>query len=203
MSEAKNKFYEILVPKIEAFGFEYKKSKTTFTKIENGIEYQISFHWDGRGGTTMMNAIGASVIDIAIQQTMTKRKKEPGFPHVVSNWGYCATNSGQIPVMYSRALLELANNMNFKAMSKMPQDDKYPPERILNSAKFVEDLIVNQVFPFFKKYKNTSDIYEYWRERIEKDPDSVHFNDYIKEMLKEFSLKSGLPEMQEPPQKQI
>jgi hypothetical protein len=47
MSEAKDKFYEILVPKIEVYGFDYQKSKTTFVKIENDLEYQISFRWDG------------------------------------------------------------------------------------------------------------------------------------------------------------
>lgn len=54
MSEVKDKFCKILVPKIVVHGFEYKKSKTAFAKIENGLEYQINFRWDGRGSTTMM-----------------------------------------------------------------------------------------------------------------------------------------------------
>jgi hypothetical protein len=138
------------------------------------------------------------ISDMAIQQAIKKRTKRSGLPHVMSGWGYRCLNEVKIPVMYSQALLDLANNMNFKAMSKMPQDDKYPPDRILNSAKFVEDLIVNQVFPFFEKYKNTADIYEYWRERVEKDPNSVNFTDAVKDIFKEFSIKLGLPELKEP-----
>jgi hypothetical protein len=195
MSEAKDKFYEILVPKIVAYGFEYKNSKTMFMKIENGLEYQINFHWDGRGGTTMMDAVGACINDTAIQQAIKKRTKQNVLPHVMSGWGYCAANSAKIPVMYSRALLDFANNMNFKAMSRMSQDDKYPPDRILNSAKFVEDLIVNQVFPFFEKFKNTADIYNYLLKQAEKDPNSINFTESVKDIYREFAVKLGLPEI--------
>jgi hypothetical protein len=195
MSEVKDKFYEILVPKIEVHGFDYKKSKTAFVKIENGLEYHITFRWDGRGGTTMMDAVEVSISDLAINEAIKKRTKRNGLRHVGSGWGYCAANNVKIPVMYSRALLDFANNMNFKAMSKMPQDDKYPPDRILNSAKFVEDLIVNQVFPFFEKFKNTADIYQYLHEIVEKDPNSINFTEDVKDIYREFAHTLGLPEI--------
>jgi hypothetical protein len=197
MSEVKDRFYEILAPKIIGLGFEYKKSKTSFVKIENGLEYQINFRWDGRGGTTMMDAIEVQINDIAIQHAIKKRTKRNGLPHFFLDWGYCSANTVKIPVMYSQATLNLANNMNFKALSLMPQDEKYPPARILNSANFVENLIVNQVLPFFEKYKNSTDIYHYWYERAEKNPNSINFTDSIKDVFEEYSKKLGLPEIPE------
>jgi hypothetical protein len=195
MSEVKDKFYEILVPKITVYGFEFKKSKTSFVKVENGLEYQINFDWDGRGGVTMMDSVDVSVNDLAIQQAIKKRTKRNGLPHVMSGWGYRSANSVKIPVMYSRAALDLANNMNFRGLSQMLQDDKYPPERILNSAKFVEDLILNQVFPFFEKFKNTADIYDYLREKAEKSPETINFTDSVLDVYKEYSTTLGLPEI--------
>lgn len=195
MSEAKDKFYEILAPKIVAHGFEYKKSKTAFVKIENGIEYQINFRWDGRGGITMMDSVDVWVNDVAIQQAIKKRTKRNGLPHIFSGWGYTSTPDAKIPVMYSRAALDLANNMNFRGLSQMIQDDKYPPERILNSAKFVEDLIVKQVFPFFDKFKNSLDIYDYLGEKAKKEPNTINFTDDVKEIYKAFAENLGLPEI--------
>jgi hypothetical protein len=195
MSEVKEKFYEILVPKIVAYNFDFKKSKTAFVKIENGLEYRITFRWDGRGGTTMMDAVEIFISDIAVQQSIKKRTKRNGLPHVMSEWGYCSPNNVKIPVMYSLALLNFANDMNFKAMSKMPQDDKYPPDRILNSAKFVEDLIVNLVFPFFEKFKNTVDIYDYLREKVENEADITNFTTAFKDVIQEYTEISGQPKL--------
>ncbi len=193
MSEAKDRFYEILAPKIVAHGFEFKKSKTIFIKIENGLEYEIGFRWDGRGGTTMMDAVEIKINDIAIQQAIKKRTKRYGLPHIFAGWGYCSTFPAKIPTMYSQATLDLANNMNFKALSKMLQDDKYPPIRIANSAQFVEDLILNQVFPFFNNFKKTGDIYDYWKERTAKEPNSINNTESMEEMFEAF----GLPEISE------
>lgn len=193
MSEVKDKFYEILVPKIEIYGFEYKKSKTAFAKIENGLEYQINFRWDGRGGTTMMDAVEVYVSDVAIQQAIKKRTKRNGLPHVMSGWGYIAANNVKIPVMYSRAALDLANNMNFKGLSQMPQDDKYPPERILNSTKFVEDLIVNHVFPFFEKFKNSADIYNYLLKQVDSETDVTNFTTPFKDIVQQYAETFGQP----------
>jgi hypothetical protein len=95
--------------------------------------------------------------------------------------------------MYSRAALDLANNMNFKGLSQMPQDDKYPPARILNSANFVEDLILKQVFPFFEKFKNSSDIYNYLRERVENETDITNFSPDFKDVVNQYSDTLGLP----------
>ncbi len=197
MSEAKEQFYEILVPKIELFGFEFKKSKTSFVKTENGLEYQIHFQWDGRGGITMLDSVYVYVNDLAIQQTIKKQKqtKRNGLPHLMSGWGYRDANKVEIPVMYSKATLDLANNMNFKGLSQMPQDDKYPPDRILHSAKFVEDLIIKQVLPFFDAFKNKANIYDYLRKKAENEPDTINFTDDIKNIFREYAAALGLPEI--------
>jgi hypothetical protein len=191
MSEVKDKFYDILVPKIVAYSFEFNKSKTSFVKIENGLEYQINFRWDGRGGTTMMDAVEVYVSDVAIQQAIKKRTKRSGLPHVMSGWGYIAANNVKIPVMYSRAALDLANNMNFRGLSQMPQDDKYPPERVLNSAKFVEDLIVNQVFPFFAQFKNSADIYDYLLKQVDNESDVTNFTTPFKDIVQQYAETFG------------
>ena len=193
MSEVKDKFYEILVPKIEVLGFEFKKSKTSFVKIENGLEYQINFRWYGRGGTTMMDSVDISITDLVIQQAIKKRTKTKGIPHVTTGYGYIAPNNVKIPVMYSRAALDLANNMNFRGLSQMPQDDKYPPDRILNSANFVEDLILKQVIPFFDKYKNQADIYNYLVESVENEPDMTNFTADFKDIIQQYSETLGQP----------
>jgi hypothetical protein len=39
MSEVRDKFLEILVPKMEDLSFRYKKSKSSFTKTIDNIEY--------------------------------------------------------------------------------------------------------------------------------------------------------------------
>ena len=57
MSKLKNKFYELLKPLWEAQNFMFKKSVGSFVKKKGDKKYNISFHWDGRGGTTMINSI--------------------------------------------------------------------------------------------------------------------------------------------------
>jgi hypothetical protein len=135
------------------------------------------------------------ISDLSIAQAIKKRTKFNGLPHVFSNWGYCGANHVKIPVMYSRATLDLANNMNFKVLAQMSQVEKYPPERILNSAKFVENLIVNEILPFFEKFKNTMDIYHYLIEKATKDPDFIHLSEHVQDIFKEYAVKLGVPDL--------
>jgi hypothetical protein len=89
-------------------------------------------------------------MDLIVQKEQMKRTELNSYAHGYTAFGYIGykTNIVKIPVMYSQKTLDLANNMNFKALSQMPQDEKYPPERILNSVNFVEDLIIKRVLPF-------------------------------------------------------
>jgi hypothetical protein len=193
MSEVKDKFYEILVPKIEAIGFQFKKSKTSFVKVENGLEYLINFHWDGRGGTTMLDLVELEINDIDIQKELKKRTKRNGLPHVYTAFGYIGyqTNIVKIPVMYSKKTLDLANNMNFRALSQMPQDEKYPPERILNSANFVENLILTRVMPFFDSFQNKNDIFNHLSEQVKNSSEDI--SPLFTDLVAQYSETLGLP----------
>jgi hypothetical protein len=193
MSAAKDKFYEILVPKIEDLGFQFKSSKFAFVKIENGLEYSINFRWDGRGGTTMLDMIELQVSDLEIQKDLKKRTKNNGYSHVFTAFGYTCSpeNRVNIPVMYSRKTLDLANNMNFRALSQMPQDEKYPPERILNSATFVENLILTRAIPFFDLYKNRQDIFNYLSEQVKSSTEDI--SPLFTDLVEQYSMSLGLP----------
>ena len=57
MSQARDKFYELLCEQIADEGYEFKKSKGDFLKIKNDLNYTIQFSWDGRGGTTFLNGL--------------------------------------------------------------------------------------------------------------------------------------------------
>jgi hypothetical protein len=57
-----------------------------------------------------------------------------------------------IPVMYSYVVINLANNMNFRALAKISFEEKYPIIRIQNCINRVETLLNDNAFPFFKEY---------------------------------------------------
>ena len=54
MSEVRDKFYEVLILKMETNGYAFKKSKNQFVKNINDATCAISFYWDGRGGFTYL-----------------------------------------------------------------------------------------------------------------------------------------------------
>ncbi len=192
MSAAKDKFYELLVPKIVILGFQYKSSKSIFVKIENGLEYKISFRWDGRGGVTILDSVEVFISDIEIQKGLKKRTGYTAAPPIYMGWGHCSNNVS-IPVMYSKKTLDLANNMNFKDLSQLNQEEKYPPERILNSANFVEQLILNNAIPFIEKFKNSSDIYNFLVEKIKNITNIDNFLDNQPDFFQQYNEQLGLP----------
>jgi hypothetical protein len=194
MSEVKDKFYDILVPKIEAIGFQYKKSKSAFFKVEKELEYQIKFHWDGRGGTSMLNSIWVTVNNLLVQKAEKKLAGGGNLDAAFMGYGYSSAYLAKIPVMYSRKTLDLANSMNFKELAKLSFEEKYPADLILASANFVEGLIKAQVLPFFEEYKNDTDIYKNLCERLKKEPkiDWVAHNFVL--LIKLYAKKTRLPE---------
>jgi hypothetical protein len=194
MSEVKDKFYDILVPKIEAIGFQYKKSKSAFFKVYNELEYQIKFHWDGRGGTSMLDSLWVTVNNLAVQKAEKKLVGGGNLDAVFMGFGYSSTQIVKIPVMYSRKTLDLANSMNFKELAKLSFEEKYPADRILASANFVEDLIKAQVLPFFEAYKNDTDIYKNLCERLKKEPKIEWVAHNFVLLIKLYAKKTGLPE---------
>jgi hypothetical protein len=194
MSEVKDKFYEILVPKIEAIGFQYKKSKSAFLKLENELEYQINFRWDGRGGTSMLDTVSVTVNNLMVQKMEKKLTGSGSSNAVYSGYGYCTTHAVKIPVMYSRKALDIANTMNFKELAKLTFDEKYPPQHILASANFVENLIKTQVMSFFEGYKNDTDIYNRLCEQLKKEENLDWVSHHLVLLIKLYAKKTGLAE---------
>ncbi len=147
MSEAREKFYELLIPKIEAEGYTFKKSKMSFVFEEGNIISSIDFNWDGRGGTTYLtNVSGAlciSYVNKALKIVLNYKHPYPIFSKFGSGNHFDQT----IPQMYSQQLIDLANNMAFKKMAAMTFEEKYPLERIQKAVNRVTEIIVNEVIP--------------------------------------------------------
>jgi hypothetical protein len=197
MSEVKDRFYDILVPKIEAIGFQYKKSKSAFLRVEKELEYQIKFHWDGRGGTSMLSSLWLSVNNSLVQKAEKILTGSGNLDAFFTGFGYSSTHTVEIPVMYSRKTLNLVNSMNFKELAKLTFDEKYPKDRILASANFVEDLIKTQVLPFFEGCKTDADIYNSLCERLKKEQNIDWISHHFVLLIKLYAQKTGLPEPQE------
>jgi hypothetical protein len=194
MSEVKDRFYEILVPKIEAIGFQYKKSKSAFLRVENELEYQIKFHWDGRGGTSILSSLWLTVNNSLVQKAEKILTGSGNLDAYFTGFGYSATHTVEIPVMYSRKTLDLANSMNFKELAKLTFDEKYPKDRILASTNFVEDLIKTQVLPFFEGCKTDADIYKSLCEQLKKEQNIDWVSHNFVLLIKLYAKKTGLPE---------
>jgi hypothetical protein len=197
MSEVKDKFYDILVPKIEAIGFQYKKSKSAFLKVEKELDYQIKFHWDGRGGTSILSSLEVTVNNSVVQKAEKVLTGSGNLDAVFTGFGYSTPQTVKIPVMYSRKTLDLANSMNFKELAKLTFEEKYPFDRILASVNFVEDLIKLQVLPFFEGYKTDADIYKSLRERLKKEQNIDWVSHHFVLLIKLYAKKTGLPEPHE------
>jgi hypothetical protein len=157
MSEVRDKFYELFVPKMEAKGFAFKKSTSNFIKIEGDLQHTIHFKWDGRGGVSIIDGIDYFVS----KPTIGKSSKRPFDNHDFDRYPIktipLIDENGKliIPVMYTQAVLDLANNMNFRALAKIPFEEKYPIVRIQNCVNRVETLLNDNAFPFFYPLKVT------------------------------------------------
>lgn len=79
MSEVKDIFFELLSPRIEALGFVYKKSKGSFIKTENDLNFTIGFRWDGRGGTSIINEHHYYVTDDLIEKAYKNSREQVVF----------------------------------------------------------------------------------------------------------------------------
>lgn len=146
MSEAKDKFFELLVPGIEAKGYTFKKSKGQFTLSNGEAICTIEFNWDGRGGITFLNHISGSISFTYLSkalETINKSGKYPIFKQGTSGGLF----DKSIPQMYSKALIDLANNMAFKKMAVMIFEEKYPLNNIKQTVKRAEEIIVTEIIP--------------------------------------------------------
>lgn len=177
MSEIKDKFYELLRPSLEAKGFEFKRSKEQFIKIENDVHQRLQFRWDGRGGASHLDEIIAIIYSIPVAKAYSKITGLKGDGH---NWHllngenstYFVDNQGdiptiingqitdwthtkmyyQIPPMLSPVAQQFFGDMNLRGMKTITFEEKYPIEKIKNCVDKVVKLLDKKLLNFFIEY---------------------------------------------------
>ena len=160
MSQAKDIFFELITPKMEEFGFQFKKSKSCFEKTKGDLFFSIMFSWDGRGGTTYLNNVSSKVHIPKILKA-ARALTNIGFEACIWQENPITSNNF-IPQMYSKKLIELANLMRFKEMSAMPFEEKYPIEKIRNTANIALKIVIDDLLPLQSIINNENDILDWY-----------------------------------------
>ena len=171
MSQAKDIFFELITPKMEEFGFQFKKSKSCFEKTKGDLFFSIMFSWDGRGGTTYLNNVSSKVHIPKILKA-ARALTNIGFEACIWQENPITSNNF-IPQMYSKKLIELANLMRFKEMSAMPFEEKYPIENIRNTANIALKIVIDDLLPLQSIINNENDILDWYlmkaKEQLERN----------------------------------
>ena len=171
MSQAKDIFFELITPKMEEFGFQLKKSKSCFEKTKGDLFFSIMFSWDGRGGTTYLNNVSSKVHIPKILKA-ARALTNIGFEACIWQENPITSNNF-IPQMYSKKLIELANLMRFKEMSAMPFEEKYPIEKIRNTANIALKIVIDDLLPLQSIINNENDILDWYlmkaKEQLERN----------------------------------
>ena len=171
MSQAKDIFFELITPKMEEFGFQFKKSKSCFEKTKGDLFFSIMFSWDGRGGTTYLNNVSSKVHIPKILKA-ARALTNIGFEACIWQENPITSNNF-IPQMYSKKLIELANLMRFKEMSAMPFEEKYPIEKIRNTANIALKIVIDDLLPLKSIINNENDILDWYlmkaKEQLERN----------------------------------
>jgi hypothetical protein len=155
----------------------------------------VHLKWDGRGGVSIIDAIVFWIENDAVEkvfrQLMTFKNHQG---HRCEAIGLVDKNGQlQIPTMYTKAILDLANNMNFKALAALPFEEKYPIERINNCVATVEKYFINAISPFFEAHKMPVVTYEYLYKTIETAKNVEDILVFQIVLLKLYAQKLGLP----------
>jgi hypothetical protein len=195
MSEVKDKFYELFAPKLLAEGFTFKKSAGKFVRQENGLDFVIQFRWDGRGGTSIIHAIEYALVEPKIEKDILNLTGSKGLgSHLWGIFYFMENNKMVIPVMYSQKTLDLANDMNFKALAQIPFEEKYPLPNILNCVNKVESLCLDHIIPFFEQNNAPNKVYQTLCKKLEECEKLEDFSFYQILQLKVYAKKLGQPE---------
>ena len=158
MSPATEKLLTELLPFFAEKGYKFQKSKHSFIKIRDGFAFKVQLKFDGRGGLTMVDWVHATVSNVEFDKICAKTigltfaiyLKKINFYK-----GDRYNDSLQIPMIYSKKALEIANEMNLRKLGQLTFDEKYPTERILNCARTIEKLLIEfNVFEHFDKEYN-------------------------------------------------
>jgi hypothetical protein len=139
MSKATDDFFEIVNPIFIENGFKFLKSKNLYIKKENDLKYHIFIKFDGRGGIVFFEWI-----DVIIYNNLNEIVK---FETIRNIYFEGDITKLKVPVMYCKAALDLANDMNLRALGAMEYEEKYPRARIEKSALLFIELVKNEVFP--------------------------------------------------------
>ncbi len=144
MSQVTDDFFTFLIPVLKAEGFTFLKSKKTFVKKQNEFVFQIFFKFDGRGGLVFLNWIDIFIYD--------KQKQLIKMDTIRNTYFEGDILKIKISTLYSQKALDLANNMNLRALGQMDYCEKYPKVRIEKSAMLTIDLLHKEVLPFINKF---------------------------------------------------
>ncbi|MCC7244989.1 MAG: hypothetical protein IT269_04890 [Saprospiraceae bacterium] len=146
----------------------FKKSTSVFEKTNNRLKYSILFSWDGRGGITFLNELSGIVEIPAIAKASHQLLAYTLPAQVNQPKKDDAHLTYPIPQMYSRKLIELANDMKFKEMAAMSFEEKYPMEKIAKTAEMVSKFILHEVVPFHNTYTDEKQILDFYLLSAEK-----------------------------------
>jgi hypothetical protein len=162
MSQASDIFYDLLKPEIVNLGFQYKKGKkNAFEKKVDELTLSIYFSWDGRGGTTFLNFVSGCISVPYVKKASAKFTSLEYSADIWPTSNLCPVDL-KIPQMYSKELIQLANNMAFKKMSALPFEEKYPMVKITNTVAFAKKQIVENIIPFHALYSTDDQILNHY-----------------------------------------
>jgi hypothetical protein len=193
MSEVKDTYYQLLTPRMEQHGFQFKKSKSCYTKVQNDLEYIIHFKWDGRGGLTLIDHIWLTIDSLPIEKAVKKTMNWGNLGHFSSGVIGCTLAPHIIPVMYSRAALDIANEMNLRKLGQLPYDQKYPSDRILNCVNKSEAYILKELMPSVHAITSEADIYQWLCAALDKLSDLEAMGTRQIMTMKQYAEKLNMP----------
>lgn len=178
MSPATKAILDQIIPDMESMGYRFYKSSTTFSKRENELDYRVRIRFDGRGGLTMVDCL-EFIIESPRYNRYIKKLVGDTSGSLISS-GVSAYCDGRliIPVPYSQAALDIANDMNMSKLSKLPLEDKYPENRIAKTAEFTLLRIKENAIPFFEKYATLEALYDLYLAAPENEENPLNISRY-------------------------
>lgn len=164
MSEVRKIFYDLLDQNIASESYQLKKSKGTFEKKQNGLLYSIVFSWDGRGGYSSLKGMNG-IVSIPEIEAASGKILAYKLSAVIVQQTAATPEKYRLTQMYSRKLIELANNMRFKEMAALSFEEKYPMENIKKTVDTISNFIKNEVVAFHNSILSEKDILESYIEK--------------------------------------
>lgn len=182
MSPIKTKILNRLLPFMEGEGYRFSKSSTSFSRRAGELEYRIRLRFDGRGGLSLLTDIEMDVCVPKYNRLIKQLVGSISNSMISESLNYWTFDHEIVPVPYGQEALNLANNMDLKALAELPFDEKYPAQRIVNTAEATKQLIEEFVPPFFNKIETLDDIYHRYCEAPEAESNPMKIYRYRRRM---------------------